>query len=141
MLHDPNIAPEEYHTTPCFPLWGLCVDGVSEIASTLPILQGAPFPWSGQHYASGECPPSTSRQLVTGLVAIWLAFLSVWLFATIIPFDVFFAHDSVGISATLFGLPIPQNVIDQVSLALDIPTQYRDFSFCEYFYRPFLSLF
>ncbi|KAI0035763.1 hypothetical protein K488DRAFT_82796 [Vararia minispora EC-137] len=63
------------------------------------------------------------------LQAVVLAFFALWLFATIIPFDVFFANDAVGVSATFLGAPIPRSFIDQIAAALGIPTRYRDFGF------------
>ena len=58
-----------------------------------------------------------------------LAFLSVWLFATLIPFDHFFASRSAKVSASVSGIPIPPSVIQQVVAGLGATLQYRHINY------------
>ncbi|GJE92405.1 hypothetical protein PsYK624_085590 [Phanerochaete sordida] len=54
-----------------------------------------------------------------------LAFLSVWLFATLIPFTDFFANRSAKVTAFIGSIPISPEVIQQVVASLGASTQYR----------------
>lgn len=54
-----------------------------------------------------------------------LGFLSVWLFATLVPFTDFFANHSAKVTAFLGSFEIPQSTIQQVVASLGATTQYR----------------
>lgn len=66
-----------------------------------------------------------------------LFFCAVWIFATVIPFDVFFATRSASVTATLSGVPISQSVIQSIEKSLGISPVYNDSWFCE----PFTSIY
>lgn len=54
-----------------------------------------------------------------------LAFLSVWLFATLVPFTDFFANRSAKITAFIGAIQIQPQVIQQVVASLGATTEYR----------------
>lgn len=65
------------------------------------------------------------------LLAGLLAFLALWIFACVIPFDVFYANRTIGVSAALLGKAIDANTIGQAVSALGVSLRYRDYNFRE----------
>lgn len=55
-----------------------------------------------------------------------LGFFTLWLFATLIPFDVFFANRSAQVSASIAGFPIQPSVIQTIINSLGQTTRYKD---------------
>ncbi|KAG6332669.1 hypothetical protein ID866_6423 [Astraeus odoratus] len=58
-----------------------------------------------------------------------LFFCAVWLFATLVPFDLFFATRQASVSATLDGITVSQSIIQNIEEALGISPVYREQSF------------
>ncbi|KAH7925226.1 hypothetical protein BV22DRAFT_1034222 [Leucogyrophana mollusca] len=58
-----------------------------------------------------------------------LLFCSVLIFATLIPFDIFFATRSAGISATLDGVAVPASLIQQIEALVGVTPQYKKISY------------
>ncbi|EKM48786.1 uncharacterized protein PHACADRAFT_266141 [Phanerochaete carnosa HHB-10118-sp] len=58
-----------------------------------------------------------------------LTFLSVWLFATLVPFTDFFANKSAQISASIGSVQIPQSTIQGIVASLGATTRYRDIEY------------
>jgi len=58
-----------------------------------------------------------------------LLFGSIWLFATLIPFDYFVANRQVQVSASLDGLSIPASLIQDIEAALGFSPMYKDMDY------------
>ena len=58
-----------------------------------------------------------------------LAFLSLWIFSCVIPFDVFYANDDIGIDAGVLGVHVESQIVDQVLDVLGLSRRYRDYDF------------
>ncbi|KAA1472763.1 hypothetical protein DENSPDRAFT_851136 [Dentipellis sp. KUC8613] len=56
----------------------------------------------------------------------FLAFCALWLFATIIPFDVFFANNSAKVKAFLNGVQLPPQAVQAVQGQLGVSSRYKD---------------
>ncbi|KAI6040711.1 hypothetical protein EDC04DRAFT_2673641 [Pisolithus marmoratus] len=59
-----------------------------------------------------------------------LYFCGLWLLATLIPFDVFFATRQAQVSATLNGVPVPAAQVQSMEEALGLSPYYKDASYC-----------
>lgn len=62
--------------------------------------------------------------------AALLAFCTVWLFATLIPFDYYFANRSARVTASLNGIQLPSSLINQAEQALGTTAVYRKIGYC-----------
>ncbi|EGN94480.1 hypothetical protein SERLA73DRAFT_188405 [Serpula lacrymans var. lacrymans S7.3] len=67
----------------------------------------------------------TNRPLGLRLQAFSLIFCAVWLFATLIPFDVYFANHSAQVTATLGGTQVPQSLIQLLENELGVSAVYK----------------
>ncbi|KAI0929478.1 hypothetical protein AcV7_005322 [Taiwanofungus camphoratus] len=66
-----------------------------------------------------------SRRTAPMVAGAVLGFLTIWLFATLVPFTDFVARRHSKVSATLGGVPIPANVIQSVQQALGVTPVYH----------------
>ncbi|KAH9940648.1 hypothetical protein B0H21DRAFT_697430 [Amylocystis lapponica] len=57
------------------------------------------------------------------------AFLSTWLFATVVPFTDFIANRQATVSATLGGVQLPQSIIQQAQEALGVTNDYHQINY------------
>ncbi|CAL1710976.1 unnamed protein product [Somion occarium] len=56
-------------------------------------------------------------------------FLTLWLFASLVPYTTFIANRSAKITATLGGVPIPDSIIQSTQQALGVSPVYKDASY------------
>jgi len=61
--------------------------------------------------------------------ALLMAFTGTWLFATLIPYTLFFATRHANVTARLGNTPIPQSVIQQSQQALGATTIYKEIGY------------
>jgi hypothetical protein len=87
------------------------------------------FDLRSTHAAAGRMASSLQRTL--SHQAAVLAVLALWLFATMIPVDVFVAKRSIGLTATLGGTPVPSAVVAELAGALGVALRYRKYDFRE----------
>jgi len=62
-----------------------------------------------------------------------LFFCALWIFATVIPFDVFFATRSAKVTASLNGVPVSQAIIQSIEKSLGVSPIYKESWFCKLF--------
>lgn len=55
-----------------------------------------------------------------------LFFCALWIFATVIPFDVFFATRSAKVTASLNGVPVSQAIIQSIEKSLGVSPIYKE---------------
>ncbi|KAF9223103.1 hypothetical protein BS17DRAFT_153745 [Gyrodon lividus] len=55
-----------------------------------------------------------------------LFFCSIWLLATLIPYDYFFANREAQVTASLGGVPVPASLIQNIEEALGVTSVYKD---------------
>ncbi|GLB40874.1 hypothetical protein LshimejAT787_0900890 [Lyophyllum shimeji] len=73
-------------------------------------------------------PHSPTRRLSARslrLQSFLLAFCAAWLFATLVPFTVFFANRSAQVSASVGSVQLPQSIIKQAEQALGTTSVYK----------------
>lgn len=70
------------------------------------------------------------------IVGFVLAFLSVWLLASLIPFTLFFATGEAKVTAFIGPLELPQSAIQQVEKALGATRAYKDKSYGDHLSYP-----
>lgn len=79
--------------------------------------------------ATSKASSTRSLPIQTGL----FGFLTVWLFASLIPYTHFVANRSANITATLpGGIPVPDIVIQSTQAQLGVSSRYRDTPTCTY---------
>ncbi|KAL4079918.1 hypothetical protein V8B97DRAFT_2020669 [Scleroderma yunnanense] len=64
---------------------------------------------------------------------------ALWILATVIPFDVFFATRSASVTASLGGIPVSQTIIQSIESSLGVSPVYKHSWFCKLFiqiYQP-----
>ncbi|TFY54403.1 hypothetical protein EVG20_g9717, partial [Dentipellis fragilis] len=71
--------------------------------------------------ATFSAPPRLARPQ-----AFLLAFCALWLFAAVIPFDVFFANNSAKVTAFLNGVQLPPQAVQAVQSQLGVSSRYKD---------------
>ena len=62
-----------------------------------------------------------------------LGFLTIWLFATLVPFTDFVANRQAKVSASIGGIPLQQSIIQAVEKQLGVTSVYKDIDYREYF--------
>ncbi|KAH7890517.1 hypothetical protein F5I97DRAFT_37605 [Phlebopus sp. FC_14] len=73
------------------------------------------------------CPlPAKRVKFYLRIQSCALLFCSLWLLATLIPFDYYFANRQVGVSVTLDGVPVPASLIQALEEALGFTPVYKD---------------
>jgi len=73
--------------------------------------------------------PVRNKRFWFRLQSCSLLFCSIWLFATLIPFDYFVANRQVQVSASLNGVSVPANVIQTVEAGLGFTPVYKDIDY------------
>jgi len=68
---------------------------------------------------------ATSSGRILRFLSYFLAFCTVWLFATLIPYDHFYATGSAKVSATIDGIAVPQTIIQTVEKATGVTAVYK----------------
>lgn len=80
-----------------------------------------------------------SRRTAPMVAGAVLGFLTIWLFATLVPFTDFVARRHSKVSATLGGVPIPANVIQSVQQALGVTPVYHKIHYREHLILKFYT--
>jgi len=76
------------------------------------------------------------------LQAIVLTLACLWLFASMIPYMVYYLHRGASVKAFINGVQLPDSVVKQVVAASGSPTNYKDISYLKLVaIFPWLSLF
>ncbi|KAF9233777.1 hypothetical protein BU15DRAFT_53449 [Melanogaster broomeanus] len=83
---------------------------------------------SGVFFAFTWCPVKDKRFWFR-LQSCALFFCAIWLFATLIPFDYFFANREAQVSASVNGVPMTADLIQAFEQLLGITPVYRDISY------------
>ena len=85
-------------------------------------------------FSKGGRVSRTSRASDSTLPIQWmtLAFCAVWIFATQIPFTVFFANNKAQIHASIGTLVLPQDQIAQIEKLLGVTSTYKDIDYREF---------
>ncbi|KIM59909.1 hypothetical protein SCLCIDRAFT_979116 [Scleroderma citrinum Foug A] len=60
-----------------------------------------------------------------------LFFCAIWIFATVIPYDVFFATRSAKVTASLGGVSVSQAIIQSIEKSLGVSPVYKESGFCK----------
>jgi len=71
---------------------------------------------------------AAKTQRLQGFVFV---FTSIFLFSAMIPYMVFFANRSAGVSATIGGVPLPASIIKGVEAQTGVTSVYSKISYCE----------
>jgi hypothetical protein len=77
---------------------------------------------------------------VLRIASCFLAFCTIWLFATLIPYDHFYATGSAKVTATIGGIAISQATIQAVEKTTGVTGVYKHihYSACSYSHQRFL---
>ncbi|KAH7912919.1 hypothetical protein BJ138DRAFT_1147266 [Hygrophoropsis aurantiaca] len=73
--------------------------------------------------------PAGQKSKTLCLQSATLAFGSVWLFAALVPFDIFYATRSAAISATLDGVAVPEALIQQLEGLTGVSPEYKNINY------------